>query len=316
MNDTVISVVVPIYNEENNIRPLFERIQKALIDLGKTFEIILVNDASTDGSGPLLEELQRSHRGVVVIHLFKRSGKAVALERGFDVIKGEYVVTIDADLQHDPEDIPQLIQKMEEGYDVVSGKRMDRHDSVGKIVTSRIFNILMRLVTGLRFDDYFSGLKCFRVNVIRFLALYGDLYRFAAVFAYKEGFRVIEIPTAHHKRASGKSKYSPLMRFNRAVQDLITVMFSITFSRKRVYYLGVLGLFLISVGLVLIMVAFYVWGIRAVAFEYVYGTYGIILIFLGLQAILIKSVADRFYERHFEEFQHRKRNVKSILGRE
>ncbi|MFP4473455.1 MAG: glycosyltransferase family 2 protein [Candidatus Omnitrophota bacterium] len=312
MSKVFISVVVPAYNEEKNLPLLFDKLKRTLEDLGRSFEIIFVNDASEDSTEQVLTEIQQANEGVILINLSKRSGKAVALERGFELVRGDCVVIIDADLQHDPADIPKLIQKINEGYDVVSGKRMNRDDPRGKLVTSRLFNMLMRLITGLNIDDYFSGLKCFRLNVIRFLALYGDLYRFAAVFAFKEGFKVAEIPVTHYSRAHGKSTYSKVARFRLAVRDLIAVMFSITLSRKRVYVLGVLGLLFLSAGLTLVFVTCYQHGFKD-PFQYFYGFLGLCLLFLGAQALIIKRVADDFYVKHYDEFKHRQRNVRSVL---
>jgi len=158
IRDCEISVVVPAFNEEKNIKPLFQRLNKCLCEFGKVFEIIFVNDGSRDGSEIELRDIHREHDNVVVINLVMNAGKAAALEQAFRVVRGEYVVIIDADLQHEPEDIPKLVRKVQEGFDVASGKRIHRMDPKGKMITSRLFNILMRWMTGLKFEDYFSGL--------------------------------------------------------------------------------------------------------------------------------------------------------------
>lgn len=313
MTEYDISVVIPAHNEEGNLMPLFQRLNKALSDFGRSFQIIFVNDGSTDGSEKILEEIQRNNSNITVINLFKKMGKAIALEQGFELVKGKYVVVIDSDLQHDPEDIPQLVKKMDEGFDVVSGKRVNRQDEKQTILTSRLFNWLMRRITGLKFEDYFSGLKCFRMNVIQYLALYGDLYRFAAAFAHRNGFKVTEIPVTHRPRFRGVSKYNLLGRFQRAVDDLIVVFFSVTFSRERAYYLGMTGLLLLSVGIAFVFVAFLVCGIEESAFRHPYTATGAVMIFIGLQLAIFKRIADNFFTRHQEERLHRKRNIKNIL---
>ncbi|HOW35040.1 MAG TPA: glycosyltransferase family 2 protein [Candidatus Omnitrophota bacterium] len=313
MKEYDISVVIPAHNEEGNLMPLFQRLNKALSEFGRSFQIVFVNDGSTDDSEKVLEEIQRNNSNITVINFFKKMGKALALEQGFELVKGQYVVVIDSDLQHDPEDVPKLVKKMDEGFDVVSGKRVNRQDEKRTILTSRLFNWLMRLITGLKFEDYFSGLKCFRMNVIQYLALYGDLYRFAAAFAHRNGFRVTEIPVVHRPRFRGISKYNFLGRLQRAIDDLIIVFFSVTFSRERAYYLGMMGLLLLSAGVAFVFMAFLIFGIQETAFRHSYMTIGVVMIFIGLELAIFKRIADNFFARHQEERLHRKRNIKNIL---
>jgi glycosyltransferase involved in cell wall biosynthesis len=312
MEECLISVVIPLYNEEKNLKVFFKRLHKTLSGLGENFEIIFVNDGSTDASEKILEEIRRDNQTVTVINLFRRMGKAAALERGFEIIRGKYVVTIDSDLEMDPEDIPDIIKKIEEGYDVVSGARTNRFDSKGKIITSRLFNMLLRYITGLTFNDYFSGLKCFRVSTINYLSLYGDLYRLAAAFAFRNGFKVIEIPVSHQQRKHGTSKYTVATRLQRAVLDLIVVLFTIIFNRKRVYYLGIGGIFSISIGVILLAVSIFVLGFGEITFEHPCGYIGIVILFLGIQILLFKTMANNFFIRHQEERAYRRRNVKSV----
>ena len=314
MSAPVISVVVPVYNEEKNIPELFKRIVKALSDFGRSFEIIFVNDGSVDSTEEILTHIYDQNHHVAVVNLFRKSGKAIALERGFELVRGQYIVIIDADLQHDPEDIPRLIVKLEEGFDVVSGKRMNRNDAPGKVLTSRLFNIFMRMLTGLQIDDYFSGLKVFRFSVIRFLSLYGDLYRFASVFAFKKGCKVAEIPCAHHARAHGNSSYNSIGRVKLAFKDLMTVMFSVTLSRGRVYVLGIFGLLCLSAALTCITIAVYRYGCELFLFHKFYGFLSLCFFFLGGQALILKTVADNFFKKHYDEFCHRQQNVQSVLS--
>lgn len=313
MKECIISVLVPLYNEAENLKPLFQRINESLSEFGRDFEVIFVNDGSSDDSEELLVEIQRSHDNVTVINFFKNMGKAVALEQGFEIANGRYVVIIDSDLQHDPEDIPLLIKKMDEGFDVVSGKRINRQDSNGKIITSRIFNIIVRLIAGLRLDDYFSGLKCFNAGVINFLALYGDLYRFAEVFAFRRGFRVTEIPVAHHHRAHGSSKYSPMGRLRRAINDLIVLLFTITFSRRRAYRVGMAGFLALGVGVTLLFISICILVFGKGSINPACATAGLLMSFIGIQALLVKKIADNFIAHHHREYAYRKRNIRSIL---
>lgn len=313
MKERVISVLIPLYNEAENLKPLFQRINKSLSEFGRDFEVIFVNDASSDDSEKLLGEIQRVHDNVTVINFFRRMGKAVALEQGFEIANGRYVVIIDGDLQYDPEDIPKLIKKMDEGFDVVSGKRINRQDPNGKIITSRLFNILMRWLTELKFEDYFSGLKCFRLSVINYLALYGDLYRFASVFAFRNGFKVTEIAVKHHHRAHGTSKYTSWMRFKRGISDLIVVAFSITFDRKRSYRLGMAGLLLVSMGFTLLILSILAIKPLEIPFGDLLWRTGLIILLIGVQFRLIKNAADEFFIRHQDRNAQRVRNVRNIL---
>jgi len=313
MKKCIISVVTPLYNEEKNLKVLFKRLDKTLSGLGKNFEIIFVNDGSTDASEKLLEEIHRDNQTVTVINLFRRMGKAAAVEQGFEIANGRYVVIIDGDLQHDPEDIPNLIRKLEEGFDVVSGKRVTRMDPKGKIITSRLFNILMRWLTGLKFEDCFSGLKCFRLSVINYLALYGDLYRFASVFAFRNGFKVTEIAVKHRHRANGTSKYTPWMRAKRGISDLAVVALSITFDRKRSYRLGMVGLLFVSIGFILLILSM----LAIKPLEILFGDFlwraGLIILLIGVQFRLIKNATDEFFIRHQDKSTQRARNVRNIL---
>jgi len=314
MNHTPeISVVIPAYNEELNMEPLFQRLDRVLSDLGRGYEVIIVNDASTDGTEAVLEKIYQQHDCVAVVTHFLCQGKAAALEHGFELVRGRYIVIMDADLQQEPEDIPRLIAALDQGYDVVSGKRVNRDDAVLKRLSSRIFNMVMRRMTGLKIDDYFSGLKAFRTNVIRFLSLYGDLYRFAAVFAFKNGFKVAEIDCAHHPRHRGTSKYNSLGRLRLALRDLATVMFSVTLNRRRVYRLGVAGIVLMSAGLMVVFVLLFRVGFDLRFLGRPMGIAGLLCLFFGAQLHLLTSLADRFFSMHQEELQYRRRNIRRVL---
>ncbi|MDP7353512.1 MAG: glycosyltransferase family 2 protein [Desulfobacterales bacterium] len=315
MMQVEISVIVPLHNEESNLVPLFDRLNQTLLGTGSSFEIIFINDSSSDNSEFILKKIYEENAdNVIIINLFMRVGKTGAQERGFEIARGEYIVTIDSDLENSPEDIPKLLTKMDEGFDVVSGLRISRVDSKGKLITSRMFNLIMRWITGLAFNDYFSGLKCFRADVIHFLAIYGDLYRFTASLAYRAGFKVVEIPVEHHHREGGESKYSFLSRVRRAIDDLLVVFFAITFNRKRIYRLGITSILLSGIGVVLLFASIVpsVFGDG----ELNYGLIRIssIIIFISIQIYLLKNLSDNFLRWHKEEYLHRKQNIKKILG--
>ncbi len=241
MDVPMVSVVVPLYNEAKNLEELAERCRASLQREGMAFELIFVNDGSTDESEDVLAGLHGDHACVSVVHLRTRTGKAGALEAGFRLVGGKYVVVIDSDLQHAPEDIPVIIKKLEDGYDVISGKRRDRQDASGKLMSSRLFNGLIRVMTGSRLEDLFSGLKGFRMDVVNGLRLYGDLYRFVPVLAARYGYRVREIPVGHFPRKHGESRYSSGARWRRALGDLAMVMFTVNLNPERLTHLFFFG---------------------------------------------------------------------------
>lgn len=310
-----ISIITPLYNEERNIEEQFNHINRALSELGRSFEVIFVNDGSTDGSAKILAKLHNEHKNVTIINLYRKKGKAAALEVGIEFAKGKYIATMDSDLQYDAHDIPPMIRELDKGYDFVSGRRIEREDSKIVIVTSRIFNMIMRSMTRLNFVDYFSGLKCFNRDVIDYLSLYGDLYRFASVYAFKQGFKVTEIPIKHYHRTRGISKYNTIKRLGMALLDIIVVLFTVTFNQNRIYYIGVCGLLLLSAGIVfLFSPALFSYNQELVLSGHI-SPIGIVLIFFGIQALILKKMSKDYFDRHQKEYFKRKTNVKNILAR-
>lgn len=309
-----ISVIIPLFNEEGNVTKMFTSISEALRDSKKSFELIYVNDGSNDGSAVMLEDLHRKNSNVSVIHLYRKCGKAPALELGIEFATGNYIVIIDCDLQYDANDIPKMITELENGNDVVSGRRTHREDCKRMIITSRLFNWIVRKITGLKIKDYFSGLKCFKKDVIAYLSLFGDLYRFASVYAHKQGFLVKEIPVKHYRRVHGKSRYSTIRRLGMAMFDIMTIMFTVTFNQKRVYYFGFMGLVLSSVGIFLL----YAWFLLNNADHQgmaKYASYiGFTMLFLGAQILVVKQISKDFFVRHHETFYKRRRNIRKILS--
>lgn len=311
-----LSIIIPLFNENENIEPLFLRLKEVLAQNNKNIEVIFVNDGSTDQSEEILRSLYLQENCVSVINMGKRFGKAPALEMGFKLAKGDLIVTLDCDLEFDPMEIPELVNKVLEGYDLVSGRRMERKDSWGKLITSRMFNSLIRLSTGLKLYDYFSGLKCYRREVLKMLNLYGDLYRYAAIFAYYDGFKVAEIPVRHNLRKFGKSKYSKQARFARGFGDLLIILFTIKFNQRRIYLIGVFGIICLSLGITVIFSALIVYFFKIFLIKKLFLITGLTLIFIGVQMMLFKRFAQDFINRHISEAQQRKRYVKNILDRE
>ena len=236
-----ISVVVPLLNEQDNIGPLYEQITETLTDV-YDYEIIFVDDGSSDNSFDILAKLQKPDARIRVICFRKNFGQTAALSAGFAHARGKVIVAIDADLQNDPADIPEMIAKLDEGFDVVSGWRKKRHDNaVTRLLPSKIANWLISRITGVKLHDYGCTLKVYRREVLEEIKLYGEMHRFIPALASWSGARIAEIPVNHRPRTTGKTKYG-LGRTLKVVLDLITVKFLGSFSTKPIYIFGGLGL--------------------------------------------------------------------------
>jgi len=258
MKDVALSIVIPIYNEEGNIEPLYREIEGALEGLGVEYEILAIDDGSTDDSFTVLKRLHEEDPRVRVIRFRRNFGQTAAFAAGFDAAWGEMVVTLDADLQNDPADIPLLLSKIEEGYDVVSGWRVGRKDPfLTRRLPSMVANWLISQTTGVRLHDHGCSLKAYRSEVIKEVRLYGELHRFIPALASWMGVRVAEVPVQHHARRFGKSKYG-LARTIRVLLDLLTVRFLLSYSTRPIQMFGLLGLLSFVIGAVLLAYLGYV----------------------------------------------------------
>lgn len=243
-----ISVVIPLYNEDESLRELYARVAAALKATGRSYEIIFVDDGSTDGSYRVLEELHRGDPGHVSVYSFRKNyGKSAALATGFDKADGDIVITMDADLQDDPAEIPNLIAKLDGDCDLVSGWKFPRHDPLSKRVPSKVINWLTAKLTGVRIHDMNCGLKAYKAEVIKGLTLYGEQHRFIPALVHASGFRVGEIKVQHHQRKFGSTKFGA-KRFVEGIFDLLTVLFLTRYIRKPLHFFGVAGLALLLAG--------------------------------------------------------------------
>jgi len=301
-----ISLVIPVYNEEENLKLLYQKLKETLEPLGKEHEIIFVDDGSQDNSPKILDQLARKDPHVKVIHFRRNFGQTAALAAGFDLAQGEIVVTLDADLQNDPADIPKLLEKMEEGYDVVSGWRKDRKDPyLSRILPSTMANWLISKVTGVKLHDYGCTLKAYRQEVVKELNLYGELHRFLPALASWMGVRIAEIPVTHHPRRFGKSKYG-ISRTFRVILDLILVQFLLRYSTRPIRIFGGAGLISFVVGLLL---GCYL-SIIKILFRHPIGNrplliLSVLLIILGIQ-LLSLGILGEFLTRIYYEGQNKK----------
>ncbi|HIK46378.1 MAG TPA: glycosyltransferase family 2 protein [Leptolyngbyaceae cyanobacterium M65_K2018_010] len=244
-----LSVVVPIYNEYDSLPVLIEAISQVLDRQALTYEILCVDDGSTDGSGDRLRQLAQHHAQLRGILLRRNYGQTAAMAAGFDHAQGLVIITMDGDLQNDPADIPRLLARLNEGYDLVSGWRKDRQDNtLTRLIPSKIANWLIGRVTGVNLHDYGCSLKAYRAEVIHDMNLYGELHRFLPALAFIEGARITEIAVNHYPRRFGTSKYG-LGRTLRVVMDLLTVYFMKKFLTKPMHIFGTLGLVSMAVGI-------------------------------------------------------------------
>ncbi len=244
----MLSIVVPIHNEEPAILPLYDRLTSVLEGLEKPYEIIFVDDASTDRSFDLLANLVETDRRLKVIRLRRNFGQTAALSAGFDEAQGQVVISLDGDLQHDPEDIPALLKKIDEGYDIASGWRKDRLDNaMTRKIPSRIANWLMAKASGVNLRDFGTTFKAYRAEVLKDINLYGELHRFIPALASFYGARVAEVPIRNSPRASGASHYG-LSRTFRVLFDIITIRFLLKYFTRPMHVFGALGLGSVAIG--------------------------------------------------------------------
>ena len=275
-----LSIVIPLYNEAESLRPLHVLITEALGD--GDYEVVYVDDGSTDNSFAQLKQLQQFDGRIRIVHFARNFGKAEALGAGFREARGEVIVTMDADLQDDPREIPRLVATLSQGYDLVNGWKRERRDPASKTAPSRVFNAMARYATGVHMRDLNSGLKAYRRRVIDQLQVYGELHRFLPVLAFWKGFRVTEIPVRHHPRRYGQSKYGP-RRFLSGILDLMTVVYLTRFQRKPLHLFGSVGLACLGAGLLINLYLSIIWlGGEAIGHRPLLQL-GILLMVMGVQ---------------------------------
>jgi len=246
-----ISVVIPLYNEEDNVLPLYEQLSAALEALDRTYEVVIVDDGSRDKSFERLQEIQADDPHWRVIRFRRNFGQTAAMSAGFEAARGDIIITSDADLQNDPRDIPKLLAKMDEGYDIVSGWRVDRKEKfLSRRLPSMLANRLISRVTGVHLHDYGCTLKAYRREVIENVELYGELHRFIPAVASWIGVKVAEVPVNDRARIHGSSKYG-IWRTFRVILDLITVTFLLKYATKPMHFFGLTGMVMGGTGTLL-----------------------------------------------------------------
>ena len=295
----MISVVVPVHDEERSVSLLYDELEAVLDPLGQAWEAVFVDDGSIDGTFGALARLHAAHENVRVVRLRRNFGKAAALQAGFEEAQGDLVVTIDGDLQDDPAEIPRLLAKLEEGFDLVSGWKRKRRDSLRRRVLSRIFNVVTGGLSGLRLHDLNCGLKAYRSEVVRGLRIYGELHRFIPVLAHYRGFRVGELPVNHRPREHGRSRYG-LERYLRGFLDLLTVTFMGRYRHRPLHLFGGLGLALGTLGtLLLVYLTVLKLSGEAIGHRPLL-TLGVLLVVVGVQLVSLGLVSELVASHHEE----------------
>jgi glycosyltransferase involved in cell wall biosynthesis len=299
---TDLSLVIPVFNEEENLPLLFESIQKTLKPIKKSWEVVFVDDGSLDKSLDILKSLAKKNPKYIRVVAFRRNfGQTAAISAGIDFAQGETIVLLDADLQNDPADIPRLLAKLDEGYDLVSGWRKDRKDNqLTRTVPSNIANWIISQVTGVHLHDFGCTLKAYHREALAGFRLYGEMHRFIPVFAHSVGARITEMPVSHHPRKFGRANYG-LERTLKVLLDLFTVKFLLEYSHKPIRLFGGAGMGLSFIGAV---VLFYLF-VRRIFFTIsVFGSplfiIGVMFFILGVQSILLGLIAELLARTYHE----------------
>jgi len=309
-----ISIILPVYNEKGNLEQLYSEIKAVLETLSFEYEIIAVDDGSTDGSLEILTKIAQEDPKFKVISFRKNYGQTAAISAGIDVSQGEILIPLDADLQNDAADIPRLLEKMNEGFDVVSGWRKKRQDKLGRRIPSYIANALFSLITKVKLHDYGCTLKAYKKDTIKDVRFYGEMHRFMPALAFWHGAKVGEIEVNHRPRKYGKAKYG-FGRLPKVVLDLLTVKFLMTYLTKPIHFFGWVGL----VSLVLGFIA----GIATLVFKFIYGIslrstqlplLTVFLIIIGIQFILMGLLAEILIRIYYEPKEKTPYSIKDKIN--
>lgn len=295
----MISVVIPVHDEELSVALLYDELSTAFAGDSRTWEAVFVDDGSSDGTFAALTRLHGANDNVRVVRLRRNFGKAAALDAGFGEATGDVVVTIDGDLQDDPSEIPRLLAKLDEGYDLVSGWKTKRRDPLTRRIPSRIFNTVAGKVSGVHLHDLNCGLKAYRAEVVEGMQLYGELHRYIPVLAHYRGYRVTELPVNHRPREHGRSNYG-VERYVRGFLDLLTVTFMGRYRHRPLHLFGGLGLlagtmgFAILVYLTIVKLTGHAIGQRPLL------TLGVLLIVVGIQLLSLGLLSELITSHHEE----------------
>jgi glycosyltransferase involved in cell wall biosynthesis len=311
----MISIITPVYNEINNILPLREKIIRVMSTNKYLFEIIFINDGSDDGSEVVLNDICENDNRCKVIHFSRNLGQTSALMAGVDYAKGEIIVAIDADLQNDPEDIPILLEKLNEGYDVVSGWRSERKDpAIQRTLISKLANKLISILSGVKLKDFGCTLKAYRSSLIKPIRLYGEMHRFIPIYVSWQGGKVVEVPVRHHPRVHGKSSYG-LERIIKVILDLIVIQFLAKYNTKPIYIFGTFGILNFGVALATFFYATYLKLFLDVSFISTPLLLLVSLCFImGTMSILMGLIAEMLVRIYYESQNRTSYHIKNSVN--
>ena len=285
-----LSIVIPVYNEAENVGLLYQEVKKVLSSIQRTYEIIIIDDGSKDETRKILKEIEAADETLRVLSLRKNFGKASALSCGFSKALGEIIVTMDGDLQDDPEEIPRFLECIKE-YDVVSGWKQNRKDPLSKIIPSRIFNYITSVITRVEIHDFNCGYKAYRREVVKTLNIYGEMHRYIPALANWKGYSVGELKDRHRPRIHGKSKYG-VKRLFKGTMDLLTVKFLISYCQKPLHLFGSIGLVSVLAGFGACSYLLYSWLNGARIGDRPLLTLGVLMITLGVQFVAIGLIGE------------------------
>jgi glycosyltransferase involved in cell wall biosynthesis len=305
----VITFVIPCFNEEKTLNSLHEGIVASVKTAKTNYEIIFVDDGSTDHSGQIIRQLHKKDRRVRLIALRKNFGKATALQAGFQAAKGDIVITMDADLQDDPAEITNFINKINEGYDVVSGWKQHRHDPLEKRLASKLFNKIVSSLSGVQLHDFNCGFKAYRREVVKAINIYGELHRYIPVLAHCKGFSITEITVTHHPRQFGQSKYG-IERYLKGFFDCLTITYLSRYQDRPMHFFGRLGLLFSSLGVIICAYLTILWFMGRTIGERPMLLLGVLLILVGTQFFSMGVIGDIMVSRKpasFDENQVKER---------
>jgi glycosyltransferase involved in cell wall biosynthesis len=304
--DILVSVVIPLLNEEESLPELSLALERELEKIAdKRYEVIFIDDGSTDDSYNTIKRINERNRRFRAIRFRRNYGKSAALSVGFEAARGKVVITMDADLQDDPAELPSLIAKLKEGYDLVSGWKKVRHDPVlSKNIPSKLFNYATSKVSGVRLHDFNCGLKAYRKEVVKSLQVYGEMHRYLPALAHWDGFKVTEIPVLHHPRKYGKTKFG-MSRFVKGFLDWMTIIFTTRFMKRPLHFFGGIGLVLLLIGLTIDV---------SLAIEWFRGStslsnrpltlFGVALIIVGVQSFSMGLIGEMLVKNNIEKIKY------------
>jgi len=296
-----LSIIIPVYNEADNIPLLYDKISTEMSLAGFSYEIIFINDGSTDNSESILSNLSLANNRVKVISFVRNFGQTAAMMAGFDSAIGEIIISMDADLQNNPADIPELVAEINKGYDVCSGWRKNRQDSAfWRVFPSRVANWLISFISGVRLHDYGCTLKAYRRHIIKGVRLYGEMHRFIPIYAQWEGARISEIPVSHAPRIHGKSKYG-IERTFKVILDLLVLMFFVVIFNKPIYIFGGFGItnMFMSFATFFVMVYYKFWGGKSFI-ETPLPLLVVLFFLMGFISILMGFIAEILMRTYYE----------------